>query len=43
MGKFDDGGMKPVEDDPYAELFADCVTAADVLQLQKEIEEAERS
>lgn len=43
MGKFDEDGMKPVEDDPYADLFADCVTSEDVLQLQKEIEEAESS
>lgn len=43
----DDAGGHPspvsAEDDPYAELFADCTTAEDVLQLQREIEEAERS
>ena len=41
--KFTDSGMKPADDDPYAELFADCTTAEDVLQLQREIDEAERS
>ena len=42
MGKFDDDGLEPVEDDPYAELFADCSTPEDVRALQREIEEAER-
>ena len=44
MGKFDEaasGNPEPVADDPYADLFADCVTADDVLQLQREIEGAE--
>ena len=41
--KFIDTGLKPAEDDPYAELFADCTTAEDILQLQAEIEAAERS
>jgi hypothetical protein len=41
----DDKSGKPVKvkDDPYAELFADCRNAEEVLQLQAEIEEAERS
>ena len=39
--KFNDEALSRVEDDPYAELFADCVTTADVLQLQAEIEAAE--
>lgn len=45
MGKFDDAGMRQIkdEDDPYAELFADCTTPEEVLQLQREIEEAESS
>lgn len=37
------GAPQRVTDDPYAELFADCVTPEDVLQLQAEIEAAERS
>lgn len=40
--KFNGDSVEKVEDDPYAELFADCTTAEEVLQLQKEIEEAER-
>lgn len=43
MGKFDDRFIEVDEDDPYAELFADCTTAEEVLQLQAEIEAAERS
>lgn len=48
MGKFDDTnddkGFRPApEADPYAELFADCRTAEDVLQLQREIDAAEAS
>jgi hypothetical protein len=39
--KFYDGGH--IDDDPYDELFADCQTPEDVMQLQTEIEEAERS
>lgn len=42
MGKFDDDGLEPVEDDPYADLFADCSTPEEVLALQREIEKAER-
>ena len=42
MGKFDDDGLEPVEDDPYAELFADCSTPKTCSALQREIEEAER-
>jgi len=37
------GNPRLVKDDPYAELFADCRTAEDVLQLQREIDEAESS
>jgi hypothetical protein len=40
MGKFDDDGLGPVEDDPYADLFADCSTPEEVLALQCEIEKA---
>jgi hypothetical protein len=42
MGKFDDDGLEPAEDDPYVNLFADCSTPEEVLALQREIEEAER-
>jgi hypothetical protein len=46
-GKFDDdalAGARPrlVADDPYFELFADCTTPEQVLELQREIEESER-
>lgn len=48
MGKFDDTdddvGFRPDPDDPYApwvELFADCRTPAEVLQLMREIDAAE--
>ena len=41
MGKFDDKFIREVEDDPYAELFADCTTPEQVLELQREIEAAE--
>lgn len=37
----DEGWYRP--EDPYAELFADCVTVEDVLELQRDIEAAERS
>lgn len=43
-GKFTDplsGDPQRADDDPYAELFADCKTVEDVLQLQRDIEEAE--
>lgn len=46
MSKFTDplsGSPEPVRDDPYADLFADCVTVDDFLQLQREIKEAEAS
>lgn len=44
MGKFDDElGLVLNEDDPYFELFADCETSEDVIQLQREIEEAENA
>lgn len=49
MAKFDkmndpaSGRPQKVTDDPYAELFADCTTPEQVLQLQREIDEAERS
>lgn len=43
MGKFDDDFIRKDEDDPYAELFADCTTPEQVLELQKEIEAAEQS
>lgn len=43
MGKFDDDGMTAVEDDPYAELFADCTTVEQIQELQAEIEAAEAS
>lgn len=45
MGKFDDNLFldKPAEDDPYAELFADCETVEQVLELQAEIDAAEAS
>lgn len=39
----DSGSPSPEAEDPYADLFADCETPEDVLQLQREIEEAERS
>lgn len=43
----DDAGGKPSrvfeKDDPYADLFADCTTPEEVLQLQQEIDAAERS
>lgn len=45
MGKFEDPeSFKPrlVEDDPYAELF-EGLTAQEMLELQKEIDEAEQS
>ena len=42
MGKFDDAGLEPVLNDPYAELFADCRTVEDVLELCRDIAEAER-
>lgn len=35
------GRPEKVEDDPYAELFADCTTVEDVLQLQADIDKAE--
>lgn len=43
--KFNSGGQErvPAKDDPYRELFADCRTPEQVLQLQQEIDEAERS
>ena len=43
MGKFDDKFITQDEDDPYAELFADCTTPEQVLELQAEIEAAEQS
>lgn len=39
----DSGNPKREKDDPYAELFADCRTVEDVLQLQRDIEAAENS
>jgi len=39
----DSGRPQRVKDDPYKDLFADCVTVEDVLQLQREIDIAERS
>lgn len=39
MGKFDDDALTPVPD-PYAELF-EGLNAAEMLQLQKEIDAAE--
>lgn len=39
----DSGNPKREKDDPYAELFADCTTVEDVLQLQHDIEVAENS
>lgn len=39
--KFVEHGPQPVKDDPYAELFADCTTPEEVLELQAEIEAAE--
>lgn len=41
IDRFNDSGLKPVEDDPWAELFADCTTTEDVLQLQAEIDAVE--
>lgn len=41
--KFNGPTVERVKDDPYAELFADCVTTEDVLQLQADIEAAEAS
>lgn len=38
MGKFDEDGMRPV-DDPFAELFAECKTEEDVLRLIEEIKQ----
>lgn len=35
--KFTEGGLERVKDDPYAELFADCRTAEEVVALQQEI------
>lgn len=35
------GQPRKVTDDPYEELFADCTTAEDVLQLQAEIDAME--
>lgn len=43
MGKFDDSGLERVEDDPYADLFADCSTSEQVQELQAEIKEATRA
>lgn len=37
------GRPERVKDDPYADLFADCTTAEEVLTLQREIEAAEQS
>jgi hypothetical protein len=37
----DSGKPSRVVDDPYAELFADCTTPEQVLELQREIEQAE--
>lgn len=39
----DSGNPQPVADDPYAELFADCVTVEDIVQLQHEIDIAENA
>lgn len=39
----DSGLFKKVKDDPYEELFADCTSPEDVLQLQRDIESAEAS
>lgn len=41
----DDASGRPrkVKDDPFAELFADCGTVEEVLQLQAEIDAMERS
>jgi hypothetical protein len=44
MGKFQDDKITPVhEPTPYDELFADCRTPEDVLELQRDIEAAEAS
>lgn len=37
----DSGKPTRVKDDPYRELFADCQTTEDVLQLQAEIDAME--
>jgi hypothetical protein len=39
----DSGFPQLVKDDPYRLLFADCTTAEEVVQLQAEVDEAERS
>jgi hypothetical protein len=41
MEDADSGKPRAVEDDPWEELFADCVTAEDVLQLQADIDAME--
>ena len=39
----DSGRPKKVKNDPYKELFADCHTVADVMQLQAEIDAMEKA
>lgn len=43
MSRFDEQFLDDPEDDPYVELFADCETVEQMLELQKEIDEAEAS